>query len=216
MRVADIYLAGRFTEPAVPAGQAPAAKPAPAPITLSPEGLEACAGTYWLESNLLRKLVVDKDKLFYVRSADNRSELAPLSPTRFRMLGVPGDVLLDFTDKSGALFNAFTFTEADGSKIGAKRVEPFEPAEAQLKEYAGSYYSDELDTRYDLELRSGSLWFGAGHNEEVRAVPQKKDFFSAESGQIEFERDKKGRVTGFRISTGRVLNLKFVRVKAGA
>jgi CubicO group peptidase (beta-lactamase class C family) len=213
MRVADIYLAGRLAEAATPAAAATAARPAPAPVTLSPEALKACAGAYWLESNLLRRLVVENDKLVYVRSADNRSELAPLSSTRFKMLGVPGDVFLDFTDRSGVLYNAFTFTEADGSKIGAKRVEAFEPTEAQLKEYAGSYYSDELDTRYDLKLKSGSLWFGAGHNEEVRAVPQKKDFFSAESGRIEFLRDGKGRISGFLISTGRVLNLKFVRIR---
>jgi hypothetical protein len=216
MQVADIYLEGRFAAPAASAAPAPAAKPAPEPIALSAESLKACAGTYWLESNLLRKLVVESDKLVYVRSADNRSELAPLSPTRFKMLGVPGDVYLEFSDPAGGLFGAFTFTEANGSKIKAKRIEPFEPTEAQLQEYAGSYYSDELDTRYDLKLKSGSLWFGAGHNEEVRAVPMKKDYFSAESATIEFDRDRKGRVSGFRISTGRVLNLKFARSKAGA
>ncbi len=214
MRVADIYLAGQLTEAASPAPSAPAAGPASGPIALSAEALEACAGTYWLESDLLRKLVVDRDKLFYVRSADNRSELAPLSPTRFKMLGVPGDVYLEFSAPVGGLYSAFAFLEADGSRIGAKRVEPFEPTEAQLKEYAGSYYSDELDTRYDLKLKSGSLWFGAGHNEEVRVVPQKKDFFSAENGRIEFDRDGKGRVSGFRISTGRVLNLRFTRERA--
>ena len=39
-----------------------AAAPTPGPITLSPESLKAFAGTFWLESNLVRKLVVDKDK----------------------------------------------------------------------------------------------------------------------------------------------------------
>ena len=105
----------------------------------SAESLEAFAGTYWLESNLVRKLVVDKDKLVYVRSSDNTSDLAPLSPTRFKMLGVPGEVFLEFTDKAGGLYNAFTFTEANGARIGAKRIEPFEPTEAQLREYAGTF-----------------------------------------------------------------------------
>jgi CubicO group peptidase (beta-lactamase class C family) len=217
LRIADIYLAPQLATAApaqaVESKAPPAASgPAAAPITLSPEGLRACAGTYWLDSGLVRKLVVDKDKLVYVRTADNKSELAPLSPTRFRMLGVPGDVFLDFSDLAGGLYNAFVFTEANGAKIRAKRIEPFEPNEAQLKEYAGSYYSDELDTRYDLKLRSGSLWFGAGHNEEVQVVPLKKDLFSAERAQVQFVRDARGRISGFRISTGRVLNLKFVKL----
>jgi len=213
-RIADIYLAPQIAAaaPAAVESKTPASPgAAPQPIALPAESLRAYAGTYWLESGLLRKLVVDKDKLVYVRSADNKSDLAPLSPTRFKMLGVPGDVFIDFTSLSGGLYSAFTFSEADGSKIGAKRIEPFEPNEAQLREYAGSYYSDELDTRYDLKLKSGSLWFGAGHNEEVRVVPMKKDFFSAESARIQFVRDGRGRISGLLISTGRVLNLKFVR-----
>jgi CubicO group peptidase (beta-lactamase class C family) len=215
LRIADIYLAPQIAA-AAPAAAAeskagPASPPVTRPVALSPEALKSCAGTYWLESNLVRKLVVDKDKLVYVRSADNKSELAPLSPTRFRMLGVEGDVFVDFSGLTGGFYNAFVFTEANGAKILAMRIEPFEPTEAQLREYAGSYYSDELDTRYDLQLKSGSLWFGAGHNEEVRLVPAKKDSFTAESAHIEFVRDGRGRLSGFLISTGRVLNLKFVK-----
>jgi CubicO group peptidase (beta-lactamase class C family) len=216
LRISDIYLAPQIAAAApaqaIESKMPPAAAgPAPQPITLTPESLKAYVGTYWLESGLVRKLVIDKDKLVYVRSSDNRSELAPFSPTRFKMLGVPGDVFIDFSGLSGGLYNAFVFTEANGAKIPAKRIEPFEPNEAQLKEYAGSYYSDELDTRYDLKLRSGSLWFGAGHNEEVRVVPLKKDLFSAERAQVQFVRDRRGAVTGLLISTGRVLNLKFVK-----
>ena len=212
MRVADVYLAGRFTDPAAPAAAAPSAKPAPEPITLSAESLKACAGTYWLESNLLRKLVVENNKLVYVRSADNRSELAPLSPTRFKMLGVEGDVFLDFADMSGGLYNAFTFTETNGSKIGAKRIEPYEPGEAELKTYAGVYYSEELDVRYVLAVRAGALRIKPGLGEEIAAAPVKKDLFRAGRNSIQFERDGKGRVSGFRVSSGRVLDLKFVRM----
>jgi len=217
LRIADIYLAAQIAAAAPPQAvesKAPPASagPAAAPITLSPEALKAYVGTYWLDSGLVRKLVVDKDKLVYVRSSDNKSELAPVSPTRLKMLGVPGDVYLDFAGLSGGLYSGFVFTESNGSKIGAKRIEPFEPNEAQLREYAGSYYSDELDTRYDLVLRAGSLRLGVGHNEEVAVAPMKKDVFGAESAKIEFDRDGKGRVSGFRVSTGRVLNLKFVRL----
>ena len=214
LRIADIYLASQLAA-ASPApadeSKAPTSTPAPGPFTLAPESLEAFAGTYWLESNLVRKLVVDKDKLVYVRSSDNTSDLAPLSPTRFRMLGVPGDVVLEFTGKAGGLYNAFTFTEANGARIGAKRIEPFEPTEAQLREYAGTFHSEELDVRYVVTVRAGSLRIKPGLGEEVEAGPLKKDFFAASRFGIEFDRDGKGRVSGLRISTGRVLNLKFTR-----
>ena len=92
MRVADIYLAGQLTEAASPVPSAPAAGPASGPIALSAEALKACAGTFWLESDLLRKLVVDRDKLFYVRSADNsatrRMALRKTSLDRCRIWGL--------------------------------------------------------------------------------------------------------------------------------
>jgi CubicO group peptidase (beta-lactamase class C family) len=216
LRIADIYLAPQLAAaapaPAVESQAPPAAAgPAPQPITLSPETLKAYAGTYWLDSNLLRRLVVDKDKLVYVRSSDNKSDLVPLSPTRFKMLGVPGDVYLDFAAMAGGLYGGFVFTESNGAKIKAKRIEAFEPNEAQLKEYTGTFYSEELDVRYAIAARAGSLVVRPGVGEEAEAGPMKKDVFAAGRFMIEFDRDGKGRVSGFRISTGRVLNLKFVR-----
>ena len=60
-------------------------------------------------------------------------------------------------------------------------------------------------------MRAGSLRIKPGLGEEVEAGPLKKDFFAASRFGIEFDRDGKGRVSGLRISTGRVLNLKFTR-----
>jgi CubicO group peptidase (beta-lactamase class C family) len=217
LRIADVFLASPLAAASpAPAGEskAPAPVPASGPITLAPESLAAFAGTYWLESNLVRKLVVDKDKLVYVRSSDNKSDLAPVSPTRFRMLGVPGDVFIDFTDRSGGRYTAFVFTESNGARIGAKRIEPFEPNEAQLREYAGTYRSEELDVRYVVTARAGSLRIKPGLGEEVEAGPLKKDSFAASRFRIEFERDGGGRISGFRVSTGRVLNLRFTRERA--
>jgi len=214
-KIADIYLASQLK----PAG-APAAVPAaPAlaaltPITLPAKDLEAMAGTYWIESSqFLRKILLDKGRLIYFRSADSQTELEPVSPTKFRMKDLPGPVYVDFSDKKGSVYTTYTVTEADGGRPVAKRIEPFEPTEAQLKEYLGSYTSEELDTRYDLIWKSGSLWVtGQGHQEDAPLIPMKKDFFSSGGYfRLQFERDADGAISGFRISTGRVLNLKFVR-----
>ena len=53
-----------------------------------------------------------------------------------------------------------------------------------------------------------------GHKETLPLSPQIKDFFSAgDLANIRFLRDGNGAVTGFMVSTGRVLNLKFTRIK---
>jgi CubicO group peptidase (beta-lactamase class C family) len=218
LRIADIYLGARFPQPgaSIPAAKASTAAAAPKPISLPPRAFEALTGTYWIESSgLLRKIIVAKGRLVYFRSDDNTSGLLPLSSTRFKMLGVDGDVYVDFSDKAGDRYNTYTVTEADGTKVAASRIEPYEPADAELKEYAGSYYSDELDVRYDVILRSGALRVTVGHNGEVALSPLKKDLFSAGGNQkTQFVRDARGAVSGFLVSTGRALNLKFVNIRS--
>jgi hypothetical protein len=212
-QIADIYLASKIKEPEASAlGVKSAAKE----VSLSAKDLEGFLGTYWFESTqLLRRIVLDKDKLFYVRSADNRSELAAVSPTEFRMKGVPDEVRVSFSDRKGKRFETLTVTVNSQPPTVGKWMEPFAPSEDALKEYAGSYYSDELDTRYDLTLKAGALQVQIGHKETVPLLPQKKDYFSVgDLANFQFRRDANGAITGFTASTGRVLNLKFARLKS--
>jgi CubicO group peptidase (beta-lactamase class C family) len=217
-QIADIYLASKLKQPAeVPAGAKPVPSRPPAKeFSLPTKSLEAFTGTYWIEATqLLRRVVLDKDRLFYVRSADNKSELVPVSATEFKMKDVPSEVRVSFSDKAGNRYATVTVTVGTDAPVVGKRVEPFTPSEEALKEYAGRYYSDELDTFYDLMLKAGTLHVQAGHNEELPLLPQIKDFFSAgDMANIQFMRDAGGAITGFKVSTGRVLNLKFARLKS--
>jgi len=212
-QIADIYLAAKLKQPEA---AAPGIKPAPKQAGLPAKILEEFLGTYWFESTqLLRRIVLDKDKLIYVRTADNRSELAPVSPTEFRMKDVPEEVRVNFSGKTGKRFETITVTVAGQPPTMGKRMEPFTPSAEALKEYEGRYFSDELDTRYDVTLSSGTLQVHFPHHEPVPLVPQKKDFFSAgDFAKIQFQRDAGGAVTGFAVSTGRVRNLKFARMKS--
>jgi CubicO group peptidase (beta-lactamase class C family) len=216
-QIADIYLASRLKQPAeTPAGAPMTPKAAAKEFTLPAKSLETFTGTYWFEeTHLLRRIVLDKEKLFYVRSADNRSELAPVSPTQFRMKDVPDEVRVSFSDKTGNRFATISVTVGTEPPAVGKWVEPFAPSEEALKEYAGRYYSDELDTFYDLTLNAGKLLIQGGHSEDLPLTPQIKDFFSAgDMASIQFMRDAGGAVTGFMVTTGRVLNLKFAKLKS--
>lgn len=215
-QIADICLAAKLkqSEPAPPAAKTPAAKPVPKPVVLPVKSLEAFVGTYWIEATqLLRKIVVDKDKLIYVRSDDNKTELVPVSPTAFKMKDIPNNVYVTFSDKTANRFDTYTVTGENEPTAVGKRLEPFTPSVEALKEYEGRYFSDELDTRYDLALSSGTLQVHFPHHELVPLVPQKKDFFSAgDFAKIQFRRDAGGAVIGFALSTGRVRSLKFAKM----
>ena len=216
-QIADIYLASRLRqqEPG-PAGAKPILeKPAPKPVSLPAKSLEVFQGTYWIEATqALRKIVLDKDKLTYVRSEDNKSELAPVSATEFLMTDTPNSVRVTFSDKAGTHYETMTVAVANEPTVVGKWMEPFSPTEDMLKEYTGPYYSGELDTRYDIVVKSGALVVRDRRGEDTPAVAQKKDLFLAGGfAKIQFQRDGNSVITGFTISTGRVLNLTFAKQK---
>ncbi len=218
-QIADIYLASKLK----PSGEAQAGakpvaptQPAAKEFSLDAKSLEPFTGTYWFEATqLLRRVVLDKDKLVYVRSTDNKSELAPISPTEFRMKDAPVEVRVSFSGKAGNRYAIVTVTVGTEPPVIGKWVEPFTPSEKALKEYTGRYYSDELDTFYDLTLNAGKLLVQGGHSDDLPLTPQIKDFFSAgDMASIQFVRNARRAITGFKVSTGRVLNLKFAKLKS--
>lgn len=100
-------------------------------------------------------------------------------------------------------------TESPGSGC----LEPLPLREQQLQEYAGSYYSDELDTTYRITPDAGGLRVCHLKRPDLRCAPVEPDtFVQAPAGPVKlrFVRSD-GRVTGFRLDGGRVRNLWFAR-----
>lgn len=81
-----------------------------------------------------------------------------------------------------------------------------------LKDYVGSFYSDELSTTYNISLMDGRLTVSHQRIEDFELQPSEKDTFSAEpwfARKIEFDRDDQEQVIGFRISSSRAWDVKF-------
>jgi CubicO group peptidase (beta-lactamase class C family) len=91
-------------------------------------------------------------------------------------------------------------------------IEAFAPFAGQLAEFAGSYFSEELDATYVLSVEDGKL-IAVNREERKRPLsPTYKDSFTLFAGaQFEFHRDTQGRVTGFVVHAGRIRNVKFVK-----
>ncbi len=98
----------------------------------------------------------------------------------------------------------------------ANRVaeEPWAPSAAELDGYAGTYYCDELQVFYELRVDEDSLVVDHIRlGEPMAMTANKEDHFSvSDMGmQLEFERDGEGVITGFRASSGRTRDVRFVR-----
>ncbi len=92
-------------------------------------------------------------------------------------------------------------------------VERWTPSVAELGAFEGRYFSPELETMYTLVVEDGKLMGKHRRHDDFELRPSEPDLFSPAGvlGTARFERDGSGRVTGMRVSNGRVRNLLFER-----
>ena len=79
--------------------------------------------------------------------------------------------------------------------------------------YAGRYRSEELDTWSDVQARGDTVQVRTRWGAWTNLEPMARDRFSAAGARVEFDRDKAGRVTGYRVSQARTRNVGFSRVR---
>ena len=194
-QVADIVMAGRFRD-----------RPLPPAIRLSPDLLRARAGVYRSpDTDGILRIAFDKDRL----RADG-SELVPVASDRCR-------------DAAGQTEYTFSSSGDQGqmrvrqATAGSRPVEfvaaaPYTPTRQQIAEFAGAYYSDELDVMYLVQLDSAGLVVRHRPEPGIVVEPVYTDAFDLGGGRvIRFTRGGASRVDGFEISADRVRHLRFVR-----
>jgi CubicO group peptidase (beta-lactamase class C family) len=97
------------------------------------------------------------------------------------------------------------------------RPEPWKPTAEQLQVYAGVYYSPELETRYTVRVSDGALVAVHRRHGDLALRPVEQDRFNVPTSwfftNVRFERAADGSITGMRVSSGRVRNLLFERLR---
>src|SRR5262249_43753423 len=79
-------------------------------------------------------------------------------------------------------------------------------------DYAGAFYSEELDVIYEVTEKNNQLYCSIKGKRPIALIHQSQDFFITEDDvELKFERGSKNQITGFSINAGRVTDLKFKR-----
>jgi CubicO group peptidase (beta-lactamase class C family) len=205
-KVADIYLADLIKEPVK------AEKEKPKPYPLSQKEIGEKAGNY-RDERLGRWIVisVDKDKL---KAAVSGQEfvLTPTGQTTFTALEAPFPVTLEFPPAETGR-PATAIFKGRGAATNFIKAAPLKPlTEAQLGEYAGTYTSEELlGAKYRLGVEKGSLVVTFRSIPPTQLKAMAADQFSAGFFNLDFVRDKGNKISGFKLSMGRVAGLAFVK-----
>jgi CubicO group peptidase (beta-lactamase class C family) len=86
-----------------------------------------------------------------------------------------------------------------------------ESFETYLSSYSGTYFSAELETDYELTVEGGSLILNRRLSPNGPMREESFDQWQAGSWEFTFQRDSDGEITGFLLSTGRALDVEFVK-----
>ncbi len=213
-QIADLYLG------------IPKEQPAHAPVTATPTVAEVdpavyagFEGKYGANDGAILN-VATKDNRLYIQPPDAPLlELCPKSPTEYFLKGA--NVQVSFSrDESGK--TSKLVWHQNGHHIPAEKLVGGPLSPAQLGEYEGEYYSEELDTTYGVYVHQDRLCLKAPRVPELfqrnfRDPPGENalkhmagDRFIRSYGTIEFCRDDNGKTAGFAVHAGDNLgNLRF-------
>ena len=206
-QVADLYLADQLKPEAAKAGAARGA--AEKIVALSAEELKDKAGAYrdTAAGTIWRLTARDGHLQAAVFGVSFR--LAPLSATHFRAVDAPVQADVHF-QRQGPGATGTVRVEMEGQEPTAlEAIELASPSAAQLAEYTGDYYSDELQAAYKIEVEEGKLVVRRRNAPALRLNPTLRDQFEVGGTNVSFTRDEQKRVSGFNLSAGRVKNIRF-------
>ncbi len=208
-RMAAIYLADRLAPEA--------ARPARGPELAfgDPALASQAAGIYRnARTGTVARLEREGDGLVLV-TGPARVRLAAAGPDRAAPAGEPGGEVRFETQSRGAVL-AFTVSGVGARAERFVRVDPPEPVAARSVGLAGRYVSPELHAAWMVEVAGDTIALVSPRGERRRMTPVFRDGFTAAGAWIvTVERDPRGRVMGFRLTTGRSRNIRFERQALG-
>jgi hypothetical protein len=148
-----------------------------------------------------------------VLSAEGQGALVPQSDSVFTV----GDGVVRVRFKGTDVGRSFDVIGADGEVDHYAIAAEVTPTAADLARYEGTYTSDEAEVTYTIRAENGALFLLRRPDARIALKPAYRDAFtSTELPLVIFRRDERGQVNGLSLGLGRVRDLRFRRLPAGA
>jgi CubicO group peptidase (beta-lactamase class C family) len=202
-RVADIYLEG------TPGLDGP--RTFPAEVELQPRDLAPVLGDFQLRPGVVLHFSQEGGRLMMQPTGQAKIPMFAAASNRFFVKAF--DAELTFTRPTGSEQVSVATWQERGRDLPLVRITRETPSPEAQQSCAGDFYSDELRTVYTVQWREGKLL--VRYPRGVRELkPVTGDVFAAgfPIGSVSFQRNGAA-CDAFAVTTGRVRDLRFVRVK---
>lgn len=207
-KILDIFLADQFknvstSAPGIVNSTTQPAKVMPPPAAA--EDLNRFAGLYWDgRSESVRRFKIGNEKLVATRIPDgNPIEFQYAGDHHFRR----GAATLTFT-KDGAGVSLSQPGALDQTLV---RVSDFSSTAGAVKEYTGTFYSDELDVTWQFIAEHDQLRLRLKNFDDEILEPAFGDAFFSSRGLIHFLRNKRNQIEGVEAMNVRIKAVRFTK-----
>ncbi len=213
LKIADIYLKDKLVSAETKVKDNPSASEGDR-VIVDNDLLSSYCGQFEFQPGIIVNITLEGSKLFVESGEVPKTQLNPVSSTEFTIPSM--NARLTFLKEENGVVNKFNLIFSGQERV-IPRVKPFDVNAVNLSEYLGDFYSPELSTTYSIVLDGGKLVAKHPRLSDTELKPVKQDFFSSgrwSFNQIEFVRDNKNNIAGFRVTSSRARNVRFDKLSA--
>jgi CubicO group peptidase (beta-lactamase class C family) len=177
-------------------------------IAIDPDLLDTYAGTYQQSSGATATVTRQGSQLLAQIAGLDRLTLYPDSASSFFIKEADLRVVFDIEGREHAVrltvlspADTVTYTRNGGARTDGP----------DLADYVGRYVSEELDVQHVILLENKRIWVRSPSGARAPCTHVHGDLFRNPYSTMEFDRDERSRVVGYRVSCERSRNIRFHR-----
>lgn len=207
--IADIFLEEKFKSPIENSKPERKIKF----IKLSNETLKKYEASYWnADDKFSRKVFLKNDTLMFQRSPRSIHPLAPITTDEFKVLNTPPFIkaFVKFEKIDENYLLNITINDEKGSPMEV--YTPVVYSTDDLRSFLGKYYSEEINAHYEFKMEGERIRLYLNGRRGVLLRHVRDELFTSPMCDIQFVKSGKN-IQGVKISTPRVKNLSFIKVK---
>jgi CubicO group peptidase (beta-lactamase class C family) len=205
-QIADLYLAGEFTE------ESQEHTPGEAQLVEIPSTeLEGKTGIYLCsKTGIMIELLIKEGKLM-AEAFEINFPISPINSNHFVAVDIPYNIDIEFEKRGPGRSSQISVRVEDEKPDIYQRLNVVLLNSDQLKDFAGEYHCKELDTTDKIIVEDGKLLLNRKNVAQEALKPTSNDLLKSTYATFQFIRDDHNHVVGFNLGAGRVKNIRFIK-----